>query len=248
MLFRSGLAIGIDGISHKAAIDAKGKTIAVIGSGIDSDYPQQNLSIRKEIINGNGAVITEFMPGIAPSGFNFPMRNRIISGLSAGVVVIEAKEKSGTLITAGHALSQDRDVFAVPGSIYIETCKGSNMLIKQGAKLITSGKDILEEYSLFHNYILTEKYNKFTEKEDIPEQTAIENFKLDKKIKLKAPPPYLNEQQKLIYNELQICEKSPEEICLSTDLPIHIVLAALTQLEIFGAITTETGKKFKVQN
>ncbi|MEG2915929.1 MAG: DNA-processing protein DprA [Oscillospiraceae bacterium] len=243
----SGLAVGIDAISHQAAIDKGKKTIAVIGSGIDNDYPIANLSIRRKIIEGNGAIITEFMPGIMPNPFNFPMRNRIISGLSSGIVVVEAAKKSGTLITAGHALSQDRDVFAVPGSIYKEMCEGSNMLIKQGAKLVTCGADVLDEYSLYYNYILKPLDKTLVQEEETPEQMTLIKSETQKITKKKvAPPPYLNQEQLLVFNTISDGEKTSEEISEILDVPINVVLSILTELEIFGAIKTISGRKFTV--
>lgn len=142
----SGLAKGIDGIAHKGAILAGGKTIAVLGNGLDTIYPRENISLAKEILKTGGAIISEYPLGEKPQKQNFPERNRIVSGMTKGVVVVEAKEKSGTLITVDFALEQGRDVFVVPGNINQENSTGTNELIKQGAKLITSYKDVIEEY------------------------------------------------------------------------------------------------------
>lgn len=142
----SGLAKGIDGIAHRGAILAGGKTIAVLGNGLDTIYPTENIPLAKEILKTGGAIISEYPLGEKPQKQNFPERNRIVSGMSKGVVVVEAKEKSGTLITVDFALEQGRDVFVVPGNINQENSTGTNELIKQGAKLITSYKDVIEEY------------------------------------------------------------------------------------------------------
>lgn len=148
----SGMAIGIDSVSHRAAIEAGGQTIAIVGSGIDESvvYPRSNKSFAKEI-EKHGYVASEFDPFSRPETFFFPQRNRVVSGLSLGVVIIEAREKSGALITANLALEQNREVFAVPGSIYSETSKGTNNLIKQGAKCVSSAEEILEELNLENN-------------------------------------------------------------------------------------------------
>ncbi len=146
----SGLATGIDTLAHKSALDAGAKTIAVLGTGIDERalYPQLNLSLARKIIEKGGAVISEYAPGTHGTKFSFPQRNRIISGLSRGVLVVEADRISGAMITAKCALEQNRDVFALPGSIFAKTSEGANDLIKKGAKLVACADDILEEYGL----------------------------------------------------------------------------------------------------
>ena len=145
----SGLALGIDEYAHLGTLysDCKGKTIAVLGSGIDNIYPKQNINLAKKIIKNGGCIISEYPVGTKPDKCNFPQRNRIISGLSNGVVVVEASEKSGALITADFALEQGKEVFAIPGNILMSGSIGTNNLIKQGAKLVTSYIDILEEIS-----------------------------------------------------------------------------------------------------
>ena len=140
----SGAAYGIDTASHKGAL-ATGKTIAVLGCGVDIAYPASNRRLLDEIAE-NGAVVSEYAPGTRPIAAFFPARNRIISGLSRGTVVVEAAERSGSLITAEMALSEGRDVFAVPGSIFSEQSRGTNRLIQQGAKLVQSADDVLNEY------------------------------------------------------------------------------------------------------
>lgn len=124
---------------------SKGKTIAVLGSGLDEIYPRQNIELAREIIKNGGCIISEYPLGSKPERQHFPQRNRIISGLSEGVLLVEATNKSGALITADFALEQGRDVFSVPGNISSETSEGTNNLIKQGAKMVTNYQDILEE-------------------------------------------------------------------------------------------------------
>jgi DNA processing protein len=139
----SGLARGIDTVCHAAALKAGGRTIGVLGCGIDVKYPKENGALMEQMAV-SGAVITEFRPGIRPLATNFFRRNRIVSGLSRGVVVIEASRNSGSLITAEHALDQNRDVFAVPGNILNVRARGCHYLIKQGAGLVESAQDVLD--------------------------------------------------------------------------------------------------------
>ena len=138
----SGLAKGIDSQSHIGAIKAKGITIGVIGSGLDIVYPKENQYLYDKIIKENGAIVSEYPLGVKPEKLNFPARNRIISGMSKGILVVEAKKKSGTLITVDFALEQGRDVYVVPGNIDEMNSVGTNDLIKQGAQMVTSHKDI----------------------------------------------------------------------------------------------------------
>ena len=144
----SGLALGIDAVAHLAALDANGKTIGVLGCGLDRIYPANNIGLSKKIIETGGAVVSELSPGTPPLRHNFPARNRIIAGLSLGTLVIEAAESSGALITAYEALEYNREVFAVPGNINSETSQGTNRLIQKGAKLVISTEDIFEELNI----------------------------------------------------------------------------------------------------
>lgn len=139
----SGLAKGIDKYAHIGALNANGKTIAVLGNGLDIAYPSENKKLFELILEKNGLIITEYVIGTKPSKLSFPARNRIVSGLSEGVAVVEAKEKSGALITADFALEQGKEVYAVPGNIYSLNSFGTNELIKQGANIVTESDDIL---------------------------------------------------------------------------------------------------------
>jgi DNA processing protein len=150
----SGLAEGIDAAAHRGALDGGGRTFAVLGSGIDKIYPRQHGKLAQEIAQ-NGAIISEFPMGTPPEARNFPRRNRIISGLSLGVLVVEAPEKSGAIITATVAAEQGRDVFAVPGNIFSMTNSGTNRLIQDGAKLVMTVTDILDEFNIVHNNVET---------------------------------------------------------------------------------------------
>jgi DNA processing protein len=140
----SGMARGIDGAAHEAALEAGARTIAVLGCGVDRVYPPEHVALYRRI-TGQGAVISEFPMGARPAAFNFPARNRLISGLALGVVVVEATERSGSLITAALALEQNREVFAVPGAVGSSRSRGAHRLIRQGAKLVESAEDVIEE-------------------------------------------------------------------------------------------------------
>lgn len=142
----SGFARGIDSSAHKGAVSAKGKTIAVFGTGIDGIYPKENAKLAEEILDSGGAIVSQFPLGTPPLRENFPYRNRIISGLSYGVLLIEASERSGSLITARLASEQDREVYAVPGNITSKTSFGTNYLIKSGAKLVQHWQDVVSEF------------------------------------------------------------------------------------------------------
>jgi len=150
LIIVSGLAPGIDTFCHTAAVERRKRTIAVLGTGVDekSIYPQSNLKLAQKILETGGALISEYPPDQRGTQFTFPQRNRIISGLSLGILVIEAKEKSGALITAHYAFEQNRKVFAIPGPIHSLNSKGCHYLIKRGAKLVESANDILKDLNL----------------------------------------------------------------------------------------------------
>ncbi len=141
----SGLARGIDGTAHRATLEAGGRTVAVVGGGLDSTYPSEHEQMAQEIVAKDGAVVSEYPVGVRPKPEHFPRRNRVISGLTRGVIVVEATRKSGAMLTVKWALEQDREVFAVPGSALSVNSEGPNWLIQQGAKLTTSHLDVLEE-------------------------------------------------------------------------------------------------------
>lgn len=202
----SGMAIGIDSAAHRGALKAGGKTIAVFACGLNHIYPKSGYSLAKEIIK-NGAIISEYPLGIKAVAKNFPARNRIISGISKGVVIVEANEKSGSLITADFALEQGRDVFAVPGNIEAPNSKGTNLLIKNGAKLVTCVDDILEEYGLSKKNSI--KYN------DVPE---------------------LDEIDKEILVQLEDSGKSMDEIISNLHYETSVIISKIVQMEIYGII------------
>ncbi len=169
----SGLAYGIDTISHLAALESGARTYAVMGTGVDQIYPSRNRELAERIIE-NGVLISEFIPGSKAEKWNFPTRNRIISGLSLGSLVIEGNKKSGALLTAKFAMDQNRDVFALPGDVNRPQAEGPNYLIKLGAKIVTKAADILEEYELIMNQQQS-LFPKLNEKEEQIYQVLLQN-------------------------------------------------------------------------
>lgn len=165
----SGLALGIDTVAHSSALEAGGKTIAVLGSGMDkkSLYPKENYNLSQKIISSGGAVLSEYPPTSIARAYNFPLRNRIISGLSLGVLIIESQEKGGSLITAKYALEQNKKLFALPGSIYSKNSQGTNRLIKTGcAQPVTEPQDILDELGIKKEAVF-KKQKEYTKEEKI---------------------------------------------------------------------------------
>ena len=144
----SGLARGVDGEAHRGAVDAGGITVGVLGCGVDRDYPAAHRDLARRMCDGGGLVVSEYAPGVEPAPWRFPARNRVIAGLAATTVVVEARERSGALITADLALEEGRDVFAVPGEIYSALAAGTNALLRLGAAPATSPADVLELYGL----------------------------------------------------------------------------------------------------
>lgn len=211
----SGMARGVDSYAHKGAIEARGKTIAVLGCGLDVVYPRENKKLMDQIWE-SGAVISEFPLGTQPNRINFPIRNRIISGLSSGLLVVEAPERSGALITVDFALEQGKDVFAVPGLITNKNSRGSNRLIKEGAKLVETVDDILEEYPSF-NLAHSESSIKSTE-------------------------GILDKNMKEIIDLLRGGPVFPDELCQLAGVNPAQLNVLLTQMELKGLITISDGK------
>lgn len=220
----SGMARGIDTFSHQGAISARGRTIAVLGCGIDIVYPSENKGLRDKIIE-SGAVLTEFPFSTPPEGGNFPSRNRIISGLSLGVVIIEATSDSGSLITASSALDQGREVFAVPGNITSKLSQGTNKLIKKGAKLVEDVDDILEE---------------------ILPQIEKERKRPGASRSQRDLRPELTPEEETIYNLLSFEPKHIDIISRESRLPPNKILSLLLGMEIKGAIRQLPGKSFVI--
>lgn len=215
----SGMARGVDTIAHSSSLRAGGRTIAVMGSGIDLIYPPENKWLFNRIA-GSGYVVTEFPPGTPPNRENFPKRNRLISGLSLGVVVVEATEGSGALITAKAALEQNREVFAIPGNISSPNSKGTNELIKTGAKLVQKSDDIIEELApLLKGFIRQKKKNNVE----------------------------LTEGEKEICNKLTSEPRHIDDIVRESGLSTQKVLSILLGLELKGVVSQHDGKRFCIK-
>ncbi len=214
----SGLARGIDTAAHQGALAAKGRTLAVIGSSMDLVYPPENRALAEMIAEKGGVVMSEFCLGTPPDKQTFPMRNRIVSGLSRGVLVVEAGEKSGALITARMALDQGRQVFAIPGRINDASSKGCHRLIKEGAKLVEGVEDILQEFEFL-----------FPTLENEPRQ---------------AWPDDLSEEELQLLNVLELNEIHLDEIIRKCGLPSAKVSSTLLRLEMRKLIRQLPGKYF----
>ncbi len=230
----SGGALGIDSAAHEGALQVDGKTVCVLGCGLGNGYLPANASLRKRVAQ-SGAVISEYTPLSSVTRASFPLRNRIISGMSEGVLVVEAGEKSGSLITARCACEQGRDVFAIPGSILSTAYLGANRLIKDGAKAVTCAGDILESYAVM-----------YPEKLDMKAKTTgnkKQNVSDLKPIKIKkAVPDYLDCDAVAVYNAFKDEPLHADEICAITGLDTAKVLAALLQLELEELIKPVQGK------
>jgi len=216
----SGMASGIDYWAQKAALEEKGSSIGILGCGIDIVYPPENKDLYVQLME-SGSILSEFFPGTPPLKSNFPARNRIISGMSMGVVVIEADIKSGALITGEFALNQNREVFAIPGSIFNTESKGCHKLIKNGAKLVEDVDDILDEISQYCKNDLC-RISKNENKTD--------NFKQKGRIDILLKT--LDKKQRIVFDCLGYLPKSIEKIVYDTKLKINDVLQIISELEI----------------
>ena len=255
----SGGALGVDSAAHKGAIEAGGKTCAVLGCGFGADYLMENEELRENIKASGGALITEYPPKTEARKFHFPMRNRIISALSLGTLVVEAGEKSGSLITASYAAEQNRDIFAIPASIFDSKFLGTNLLIDDGAIVATSPAVLVNQYaerfpSLDMSKVLSvrelaklgDKMKKNTPKS---EQIAFDNMPQDrvKRIDLSNKALDLKGAEKAVFEALEEELLTVEEITSRAKLNLNEVLSSLTMLEMKGLIISASGRRYKLR-
>lgn len=218
----SGLAFGVDAAAHNGALDAKGKTIAVLGNSLDAEsiYPRTNFNLSEEILRSGGLLISEFPIKTSPNNWTFPSRNRIMAGMSLGTLVVEAAEKSGSLITANLALDYNRDVYAVPGEIFSPQSEGTNSLIKSArAKLVTSSQDILQELKI-------ESATKYVEK--VASEAVLS----------------LTDEEKKVYSALSHEALHVDRIIKLTKLETSAIGATLAMLEIKGVVKNVGGQNY----
>lgn len=239
----SGMAAGIDSAAMRGALKAGDRVIAVLGCGVDVVYPRSGKELYRELLT-RGCILSEYPPGTAPLAANFPPRNRIISGLSDGVLVVEAAKKSGSLITAECALAQNRDLFAVPGNIGVATCEGSNRLLQEGAALVQSSSDILDTYRY--------RYPETVYQEEPPraETTAEKLIDIDKSIiyiDFNKITKEVSEDGAAVLRVLGTKELTLDELCAETELPAGKLLGTLTLLEIKGYLEHCAGSRYRVR-
>ena len=256
----SGGALGVDSEAHAGAMLAKGRTLAFLGCGLSYDYLKENAPLRRAITK-YGAVVSEYAPHIAPSKRSFPIRNRLISGVSLGVIVIEAGLKSGSLITANRALEQGKDVFAVPGDIIRSSFDGANHLIKNGAKPVFSAEDVLSEYDYrYGEYIKNEyldislneieyvDYRKKKKSTNTVTEVKAEKvaLKTEALVKERIEPADVSEEALAVYKVLNEEPLHIDDIIRATGMKMNIALSALTELELEGIVEQVAGKKYKL--
>ncbi len=255
----SGGALGIDSEAHAGAMLAKGRTLAFLGCGLSVNYLMENAPLRRAITR-YGAVVTEYSPFTPASKTTFPTRNRLISGVSLGVVVVEAGVKSGSLITANFALDQGKDVFAVPGDIVRSSFDGTNHLIKNGAKPVFNAEDVLSEYENLYGDLLDlsnakvsvasvpyvdYRKKKSTTLKNQAEKTIsvkVENTSVERK----TLPEDISEDAKIVYSVLNKNGVHIDDIVRETNLKMNVVLSSLTELELLDFVQLESGKKYKI--
>ena len=219
----SGLALGIDGAAHRGALNAGGQTLAVLGSGIDVIYPRRHRQLAVDIVSNGGLILSEYPPGMPPSAHHFPRRNRIISGLVKGVIVVEAAIKSGSLITARLALEQNREVFAIPGNILNPLSQGGHFLIRQGAVLVQHPQEVIDEFVTVSSIVVEEKNS---DRQKNKENILATDSLLD---------------------SVDYEVTSVDDVAQRSQLDIHVVTARLLEYELRGLVTAVPGGYIKLR-
>ena len=219
----SGLARGIDAAAHRGALAVEGRTIAVLGCGIDRTYPPEHERLRRQI-EERGAIVSEVAMGVPPHSHHFPRRNRIISGLSLGVIVTEAAVGSGSLITARLAAEQGREVFAVPGFVKHDTSRGTNALLKEGAALIERAQDVIDAL--------------------LPQLEPTLRVRVRPSREKKASGDYLGKEEQLVYDVLSYDPSTVDDVIVSTRLPVSTVMASLLSLELQQRVMQLPGQRY----
>ena len=239
----SGLARGIDTAAHQGALAAKGRTVAVLGCGLSQIYPPENFDLAERIAGGFGAVVSEFPMSVNPDRQTFPMRNRIISGCSSGLLVVEAGLNSGALISANQALEQGRSVFAVPGPIDRPSSQGTNRLIQQGAKLVMDSSDVLEELEAFPDFLhfaASQDQTESTSEEAPPAETRISS----PKPAVPTTPPTLRPEEAAVLEAVERDETPIDRVIAKCGLPTPVVSSTLFALELKKLIRQLPGKHY----
>ena len=256
-LVLSGIAEGLDTCALKGALKAGGPVVSVLGGGIDVPYPAVNRYLYEDVAAA-GALISEYPPGTEPKGFHFPRRNRILSGLSLGVLAVECKLHSGTMSTVRHAMDQDRDIFAIPGAIDAPMSEGTNWLIQQGAKLVTRGEDILEEYrSRFPGRLGRREPlspQAVQQRLEDVEQETVASVKQETPDEEQKPHlervPRAEQADRFTDDQLAILRALGEESCSAdelverTGIPARRILSALTMLQVERVVEESAGRRF----
>ncbi len=251
----SGGAMGIDRAAHEGTLYAGGRTVVVQACGLDVNYPKPNRELRERVAQEGGTVITEYAPGVPGYANHYVVRNRLISGLSWGVCVVEAPQRSGALLTARHTRDQNRDLFVVPGDITSPTSVGSNELIKEGATLVTRAGEILREYqSCFGGTLSEEEANRAQEAyAQFKAQGGVVPMRDEPLMVADNPPPlaiscpeYASNEAKQIFAALSERPIDAEALCEATGVPVNRLFAALTELELMGCIRSYPGKRYSL--
>ena len=244
----SGLALGVDAESHLGALEADGTTIAVVATGMDIIYPARNRKLAERIA-AQGLIVSEFPIGVKPQAKNFPRRNRIISGMSVGTLVVEAALRSGSLVTAKHAMEQGREVFAIPGSIHNPMARGCHQLIRQGAKLVETASDILEEVSTqLHTFISENHDEEWTQPKIFMDSLEKQSTPKSNKTAENLPEYTLDDDGRLILETLGHDPVPVDQIVLKTGLTTEEVSSMLLMLELQGYIAACGGGHYMQLN